>query len=122
MTTTPPAAWATLDQQLAQRETELRALLAAHGAVPASEAAYEEVHDFKDAAGDEAQAVLDDTLSAHASVELAQVLAARRRLADGSYGQCAGCGEPIEPQRLRARPAAALCTACQSERERAHRA
>ena len=41
--------------------------------------------------------------------ELDQALA---RLADGSYGSCDRCGQPIAPARLAARPAARTCIAC----------
>jgi RNA polymerase-binding transcription factor len=41
--------------------------------------------------------------------ELDQALA---RLADGSYGSCERCGQPIAAARLAARPAARTCIAC----------
>ena len=47
-----------------------------------------------------------------------QVEAALRRIDDGDYGDCSGCGEPIDPRRLEARPEAPLCVGCQSLRER----
>lgn len=49
---------------------------------------------------------------------LQQVDAALRRLADDSYGECANCGDAIDPRRLEAKPEAPLCVACQSARER----
>jgi RNA polymerase-binding transcription factor DksA len=30
----------------------------------------------------------------------------------GRYGQCEGCGQPIDPDRLEARPHARLCISC----------
>lgn len=50
--------------------------------------------------------------------QLAQVLAARRKLADGTYGLCEVCHKPIVRERLEAMPYARLCTDCQSARER----
>jgi RNA polymerase-binding transcription factor DksA/SAM-dependent methyltransferase len=38
------------------------------------------------------------------------------RLAEGSYGRCERCGQPIAPGRLVARPAARTCIACASRR------
>jgi DnaK suppressor protein len=35
------------------------------------------------------------------------------RIADGSYGTCIDCDEPIDERRLEAVPEAARCTACQ---------
>lgn len=40
-----------------------------------------------------------------------QVLAALKRIEDGTYGVCAVSGEPIEPARLEADPAALTCLA-----------
>jgi DnaK suppressor protein len=45
-------------------------------------------------------------------VELARIDAALERLADGEYGDCATCGEPIEPRRLELDPAIPLCLGC----------
>ena len=47
-----------------------------------------------------------------------QVEAALGRIDSGEYGECLGCGEDIEPKRLEVQPEAALCLACQSQRER----
>ncbi len=47
-----------------------------------------------------------------------QVEAALRRIAEGEYGECAACGEDIDPRRLLAQPEAPLCVACQGLRER----
>ena len=43
---------------------------------------------------------------------LAQVNAAIDRVAAGRYGVCDRCGQPIDPDRLQARPAAAQCIGC----------
>lgn len=53
--------------------------------------------------------------------ELRELEAARRRIADGTYGLCADCGDDIPPGRLRAQPAAARCLACQSRHEKTYR-
>ena len=104
---------------LAQREAELRAVL-----LPTSEVAMQapdtparEVLDFKDMAVEESQSVVDEAKADHALEELEQVLAARRRLADQSYGECLDCGEPIDLRRLMAMPATRFCTACQDIHE-----
>jgi RNA polymerase-binding transcription factor DksA len=44
--------------------------------------------------------------------QLSQVMAALRRLADGSYGTCLNCQKPIERGRLDAVPEAAHCASC----------
>lgn len=43
-----------------------------------------------------------------------QVDDALRRLDEGGYGICAGCGEPIPVERLEARPFAERCVPCAS--------
>jgi DnaK suppressor protein len=51
--------------------------------------------------------------------ELARIDAALARMDQGAYGVCAGCGEEIEPRRLRALPHALRCQGCEEARERA---
>jgi len=52
------------------------------------------------------------TLVEDARHQLAEVDAARARLADGTYGTCERCGEPIGEGRLEARPTARTCIRC----------
>ena len=44
--------------------------------------------------------------------QLADIEAAERRLADGTYGICERCGEAIPEARLEARPMARTCVGC----------
>lgn len=44
--------------------------------------------------------------------EIASLRRALDRIAAGTYGACVRCGEAIAPDRLAARPEAALCIAC----------
>lgn len=50
--------------------------------------------------------------------ELRAIEAALARLADGSYGTCEDCGDPIAYERLRAQPTATRCVQCQQVHER----
>jgi DnaK suppressor protein len=52
-------------------------------------------------------ALLDQARHRAAEVEMSL-----ERVADGSYGTCARCAQPIPPARLAARPTAATCTTC----------
>jgi DnaK suppressor protein len=52
--------------------------------------------------------------------ELRAVEAAVRRLSDGSYGTCAGCGRAIDEERLEAVPFVSRCIDCQTIFERTH--
>ncbi|AYC34350.1 TraR/DksA family transcriptional regulator [Pseudomonas cavernae] len=53
-----------------------------------------------------------EALLAEAEAALLKVGKAKLRLADGSYGECLRCGEPIEARRLQILPAAEYCLAC----------
>jgi RNA polymerase-binding transcription factor DksA len=55
-------------------------------------------------------------LLSQAREHLAQIEAALRRLADGSYGICGTCGRPIEAARLAARPVTTTCIGCMTRR------
>lgn len=44
--------------------------------------------------------------------EITQIRGALRRIADGTYGECARCGEPIGEARLDALPWTPLCRSC----------
>jgi hypothetical protein len=43
---------------------------------------------------------------------LGEVEGALRRLDDGTYGRCEGCGELVAPERLEALPATRNCVKC----------
>jgi DnaK suppressor protein len=42
---------------------------------------------------------------------------ALRRIQDGTYGECDGCGEEISPARLQARPVTTYCIGCKTKME-----
>lgn len=56
------------------------------------------------------------TLLGETRQRLAQIDQALTRLADGSYGRCAVCGQPIGAARLAARPMTTTCIRCASRR------
>jgi RNA polymerase-binding transcription factor DksA len=65
----------------------------------------------EDAVVHEGDEVLEG-LGQKGEAELRAVDAALARIADGSYGDCARCGNPIPAARLRVLPATAVCAAC----------
>lgn len=75
--------------------------------------------------GDESVATLladlDQAELSRDVMELREIEAARKRLADGAYGVCADCGAEIDFERLRAEPAAARCVECQQRHEKTYR-
>lgn len=53
-----------------------------------------------------------EAILAETEAALRRVGMAKLRLADGSYGYCQRCGDPIEPARLAVLPAAEYCLGC----------
>jgi RNA polymerase-binding transcription factor len=62
---------------------------------------------------------LDVTMLTRDAAELQEVDAALASIADGSYGTCRDCGEPVGWPRLNANPTALRCIACQQAYESA---
>ncbi|WP_341904125.1 TraR/DksA C4-type zinc finger protein [Polaromonas sp. YR568] len=104
---------------LVRREAELRAALETvqHRELADEQATSGEVQDFKDMAYREVQADMAALDADRTAAELAQALAARRRLQDGSFGCCEQCGQDIDLRRLEALPATPLCVTCQAASE-----
>jgi DnaK suppressor protein len=103
-------------ERLERRASQLRDEIAQAQSLP-SDAAHE-VLDLKDQAGDRAR---DGVAGAEVERDLAELVsieAALRQLAEGRYGRCSDCDEPIDAQRLLAQPAALRCLRCQTAAER----
>ncbi|MBI4925122.1 MAG: TraR/DksA family transcriptional regulator [Bdellovibrio sp.] len=49
---------------------------------------------------------------------LKKVEDALKRIEDGTFGECEGCGEFIELRRLEARPTATFCVSCKEDQEK----
>lgn len=61
-----------------------------------------------DLADDQALEGIDNVLRS----EIQQIRLALLRIANGTYGDCAICGDPIGLERLKARPIATRCIKC----------
>ena len=57
-----------------------------------------------------------EALAASLKETLGEVENALAKIDAGSYGACEGCGQPINPARLEAKPAARFCMDCASRR------
>jgi DnaK suppressor protein len=55
---------------------------------------------------------LTKTLAAREQAQLEQIVAALRRLEEGTYGACNGCGAPIPMERLMIYPETLACSTC----------
>lgn len=117
-------------KQLKELEAIMTARHEALGAEIRSEVARARDESFGELAGpvtdlaDEAAAdLLSDIDNAEVTRDLQEVreiLAARERMAEGSYGTCGDCGTDIDFARLRANPTATRCIACQRVHEKTY--
>lgn len=106
---------ATLTRERARVTETLRSLAEAERALSESQAQEgSAIGSPADVASDLADQELDAGLSEAASLRLAAVDAALRRLADGRYGSCERCDNAIGADRLQALPWTATCIDCAS--------
>ena len=101
---------ARLEAQLAELEARA-ARIAEDLAEPLNPDSAEQAVEMEDDDSLEGQGVL-------VAREIASVKRALGRIADDIYGECVRCGEEITPERLEARPEAALCIDCARANER----
>jgi DnaK suppressor protein len=114
-----------LESALRTRQRELRADVAAKLKTqddPRLVGLRNRMEDTDDWAAADAMAAQDIALVSRDLAELANVEQVLARIADGSYGDCADCGNPIPYERLAAYPAARRCVACQERAEQRERA
>jgi DnaK suppressor protein len=98
-------------KRLEGRRQELAALIRAGNAGIAEIRAEREI-EFGDGAQSEEEQERIALVGAAETAELARVEGALARIDAGTYGMCAGCGEPIDPRRLEASPYAVQCAGC----------
>lgn len=109
-----------LSERLRDRHRELRAAIRAQFADhddPDTMALRNRLEDTDDWAVADAMAGQDIAMVARDVTEIGEVEDALRRIADGSYGRCTDCDEPIPAARLRAYPTAKRCIRCQEAAE-----
>lgn len=100
------AARARLEDQLAELK-ERQARIESDLAEPLDPDSSEQAVEVEDDPALEGQASLIER-------EIASVSRALERIAKDTYGECVRCGSDIAPERLEARPEAALCIRCAS--------
>ena len=111
-----------LGRLLRQRQAQLRAEIEAHRREREADDDHGgETNDQKDEAAVRQYSAIVEAEDERDIAELQSIDAALRRIAEGRYGACMDCGEPIGVQRLLAQPGALRCAACQSAWERRHR-
>ena len=115
-----PALRRTLGERLAERARELRAEIATQLRTqddPRLVGLRNRLEETDDWAVADMMAEQDIALVSRDLTELAEVEAALARMADGTYGECSECGQPIPVARLTAYPTARRCVACQEALE-----
>ena len=112
----------TIEQRLAEREAELQARVRA-----AKEAAAErpsaqggQVDDIGEDGEERFRTGIEHVEMIRDQEELGDIADALARMADGSYGECIDCGQPISAERLFAQPTAKRCIADQEAWEKKH--
>src|SRR5882762_9691886 len=83
------------------------------GAIEASEGP----QDFEDTAVDFLETQQEQSLLVNEQALLTEVLAALKRLDEGTYGLCVNCGQPIPEKRLESIPWAARDVKCEAQLE-----
>jgi len=110
----------TLATQLEARRRLLRAELQAKLSTqdnPALLGLQNRMQETDDWAVADLETALDVAEISRDAAELREVEAALVRMADGTYGACLECGQPIPYGRLAANPSAPRCIACQAKLE-----
>jgi len=102
-----------LRASLEQERSDLRARLAEMG-LSDGELAFDQ--NFADSSQVTAERGEVEALAGNLRESLNDVEAAIVKLDNGTFGACEGCGNPIPPARLEAKPAARLCMECASRR------
>ena len=100
---------ASLEQEL----SDLRARLSEMGLLSGGESFDQNFADSSQVTAERGEV---EALAGSLRESLNDVEAALVKLDNGTYGTCEGCGEPIAPARLEAKPAARLCMVCASRR------
>lgn len=103
-----------LRAELEQERSDLIARLAEMGSLSDGEIAFDQ--NFADSSQVTAERGEVEALAGSLRESLGDVEAALVKLDDGGFGVCEGCGQPIPPARLEAKPAARLCMECASRR------
>jgi DnaK suppressor protein len=112
-----------LSQRLAERRQVLRAEVAeqlAQSDDPRATSLRDQLAATEDWVLADILSDLDIAMVTRDTAELHEVDAALTSIAEGGYGTCRDCGEPVGWPRLNANPTALRCIACQEKYEKAH--
>jgi len=106
-------------QALDARERELRdAVAERRDELDSAVRVPDNTGDIADQAFGRVRAEVEQGLMERSLTELGEIAAVRERLANGTFGDCVDCGEPIAPARLAISPSARRCADCQTRHEK----
>lgn len=109
-----------LQTKKAELERSMSGLTEAHPRPVSSTEANEGPRDFEDVATDFLEMNQEQSIMVNQKALLTLVDNALQRLADGTYGLCQRCHQPIPPARLDALPWAERCVRCEAEVEQVY--
>jgi len=101
---------------LVEQRREIEAEVRSHGGVKADES-NSDFRDPEDRAAGLGEVWVDNAIAGRDVNLLEKIDFALQRMEEGTYEQCAGCGEKIPLERLQAKPSASLCVRCQAAKE-----
>jgi DnaK suppressor protein len=78
----------------------------------------DEKYDEADLSSHELESSMRMRLKNREALYLKKINEAIRRISEGTFGDCEGCGDEIEMRRLEVRPTATHCLSCKEEQER----
>ncbi|MCC7463826.1 MAG: TraR/DksA family transcriptional regulator [Gammaproteobacteria bacterium] len=107
-----------MDQRFDREMREINSVAARSATDRAQEALSGKPADLLDSALAEMMLATDYAVVQQDVQDVRDILAARKRIADGSYGTCIDCGADIGYARLEAYSTAKRCIGCQEKRER----
>ena len=112
----------TIEQRLKDREAELQARVRAAKEASAERPSAQgpQVEDVGEDGEERFRSGIEHVELIRDQEELADIAEARTRIADGRYGDCVDCGQPISFERLSAQPTAKRCIADQAAWEKKH--
>jgi len=73
---------------------------------------FDDGHDDDETLNEATQFGIDLALQQELERQLEEIDTTLRKIEQGAYGVCSTCSAPIPPERLQARPTAALCISC----------
>ena len=106
-----------LEAKRNELQTEIAGLTEAHPTPVDPVEASEGPQDFEDTAVDFLEIQGEQSTLVNEQALLTEVLAALKRLDEGTYGLCVNCGQPIPEKRLEAIPWAARDVKCEAQLE-----